>query len=464
MDPSLGRLGCVLAGLAAGCLLQEGLTPPRATALLAAAAPLLVSRRALPSLGALLGVALALGALGMGWRLQRAVALEEMASDVAHCAVTGRVIEEAGGLGTLVAAEVARCDGFEAVHGAGVMVLDPGTGDPGATLVATGWLIPLSDDDFDSARRRAGAQAAFDALDVRVIAKPSGPWALAAGLRNGLERAAAGLEPDRAALLRGLSIGDTTGMAAGVTESLRRSGLTHLVAVSGTNVALVVGAVALLSARASMRMRVILCGLALSLYVLVVGPEPSVLRAAVMGAIGLWALCRGRRVDPLKALALALIVVLAARPGLLWSVGLQLSAAATAGLVLFSGRLSRLFGFLPRPVAFGLGATLAAQMAVAPLLVGVFGRLSLVAPLSNLAAMPAVAPATVLGLLSGAVGTLDANLGGFVARLAEPFVAWILFVGERAGGVSWAALDLPHAAAWLLALPLLICTVAVLHE
>lgn len=464
MDAALGRIAAVLAGLAAGGLVHESLTPPRALALLALAGPPALARRSCLSPAALLVAALALGALATGWRLQRPVALEQMAARVPHCSIEGRVLEEAGGLGTLVSAEVARCDGFEPVRGAGVMVLDPGSGDAGATVTATGWLLPLSDGDFDAARRHAGAHAGFDALEVGIVREPSGAFAVAASLRRGLERAVAGLEPDRAALLRGLSIGDTTGMDPGTVESLRRSGLTHLVAVSGTNVALVVGAVALLSARASLKARVALCALALACYVLVVGPEPSVLRAAAMGAIALAGLASGRRADPLKALGLALIALLAARPGLVWSVGLQLSAAATAGLVLFSDRVARRLAFLPRPVALGLGAAVAAQAAVAPLMIAVFGSLSLVAPLSNLAALPAVAPATILGLVSGAAGAVNVSLGAVVARLAEPFAGWILMVGERAGAPQWAAPELPPAAALILAVPLLLCTAAALHE
>jgi competence protein ComEC len=220
------------------------------------------------------------------------------------------------------------------------------------------------------------------------------------------------------------------------------------VAVSGSNVAIVVGAAALMVSSLALWIRLVACGLALGLFVLVVGPEPSVLRAAVMGAVGLLALALGRRTEPLHAFGLALVVLLALRPGLVWSVGLHLSAAATAGIILFSGRLTRAMSGWPRFVSLPLAVTLAAQFAVAPVLVGTFGELSLVAPLANLLAVPAVAPATVLGLASAVAGTLVPPLGWLCARIAEPFVTWVLAVGRTTGGWSWASIDVPEPWAW----------------
>jgi competence protein ComEC len=234
--------------------------------------------------------------------------------------------------------------------------------------------------------------------------------------------------------------------------------------VSGTNVAIVLGAVVLAAAPLPHKLRVVLCGLGLVLFVLVVGPEPSVLRAAVMGAIGLVALAWGRRAEPLHALGLALLVVLAFRPSLSSSVGLQLSVAATAGIVLWSPSLAHRLRVLPRVVALGLAATVAAQVAVAPLLVGTFGQLSLAGPLANLLAMPAVAPATVLGVGAALIGTVSELGGVAAARVAEPFSAWILFVGNGIGDLSWSAVELPRATAWMAAAPLLVAAAGALHD
>jgi competence protein ComEC len=104
---------------------------------------------------------------------------------------------------------------------------------------------------------------------------------------------------------------------------------------------------------------------------------------------------------------------------------------------------------LPRAVSLAFGVTLAAQAAVAPLLVGTFGELSLVGPVANLVAMPAVPFATILGLASGLAGMVDAGVGMLGARLAEPFVAWIGMVAETFGTPGWAAVALPGWVGWL---------------
>jgi competence protein ComEC len=232
-------------------------------------------------------------------------------------------------------------------------------------------------------------------------------------------------------------------------ESFRSAGLSHLVAVSGSNVSIVVGCVLVAGGRVSLRARLLVAALALGFYVLIVGPEPSVLRAAAMGAVGLAALATGRRAEPLVALVVALLILLAVRPALLWSVGLYLSALASAGLVLWARPVARRFGWLPAPIALGLAATLAAQFAVVPLLVGVFGELSLVGPLANVLALPAVAPATVLAIGAGVSGAVAPPLGELLARCAEPLARWVVTVAEVTGSWSWAAVQPPRAWGWV---------------
>jgi competence protein ComEC len=199
-----------------------------------------------------------------------------------------------------------------------------------------------------------------------------------------------------------------------------------------------------------LRARVAGAFLGLALFVVVVGPEPSVLRAAAMGGVGLLALALGRRAGPLHALGLALIAVIGARPYLALSVGLALSVAATGGIVVWARPLARRLRWLPRPVALGLGVTLAAQVAVAPVLVGVFGEVSVAAPIANLIALPAVAPATVLGLGAALAGTLMDPAGRALARGAEPFVAWILWIGDLCGTPAWASAEVDRGWAWAL--------------
>jgi competence protein ComEC len=174
-----------------------------------------------------------------------------------------------------------------------------------------------------------------------------------------------------------------------------------------------------------------------------------------MAGIALFAVATGRRSDPLVVLGLALIVVVALRPGLVFSAGLQLSAGATLGIILWTAQLTRRLSFLPRPLALALSATLAAQFAVSPIIVAIFGQMSLIGPVANLVAFPAVAAPTVLGLAAGVIDIVAPGPGRAVAAVAEPFARWILFVAHALGQPSWAAVALPSWSALLLALPVI---------
>lgn len=463
MRGALGRVWLVALSFGVGTAWGDG-TPRLPFLILGGVGTVLLSfrRRPMVRLPALVVLAISLGGLAAAMRSSGEVAIARMASTVPQCDVEGRVLEHAGGLGTLVAVDLASCTGFRIVERAGAAWLDGAVGYSGSMVSGRVWLLPLSNEPFDEARRRAGGMAALDAIDVEVSRPPSGPAGIAAAVRDGLTRSTEPLRGETGALLRGLTIGDTGDLAPGTVEHFRRSGLSHLVAVSGSNVAIVLGAVVLLAAPLPHRLRLALCGLALVLFVLIVGPEPSVLRAAAMGGIGLSALAWGRLAEPLHALGLAVLVVLAFRPSLVFSVGLQLSVAATAGIVLWTATLARCFGFLPRVVALGFAATMAAQAAVAPVLIGAFGQLPLSGPVANLLAMPAVAPATVLGLAAAVIGTFSETWGVAVARLAEPFSGWILLVGNKIGDLGWSSVPLPSATAWMMAVPVLVAAAAAL--
>jgi competence protein ComEC len=245
-------------------------------------------------------------------------------------------------------------------------------------------------------------------------------------------------------------------------ESFRRAGLSHLVAVSGSNLAILLGALALVFRKLDHKLRVAAAGAAIALFVLIVGPQPSVLRAAAMGTVAVAAMGWGRRTEPLLALGFGVLAVVLWRPALVFSVGLQLSAAATGGIVLWTKPLAERMPWLPVPIRVALAATLAAQVAVAPLLVATFGQLSLVAPLANLLAFPAVAPATILGLAGGALAAVHPGLGIAVGHLASLSAGWILFVAGRLGPLTWASIDLPRWTGYVLGVPVAVLVVTTL--
>jgi competence protein ComEC len=364
-----------------------------------------------------------------------------MAHSVPRCRGAGVVRESLGALGALVSIERVGCDGFAPVDDPGLAAVGDTLGPPGTTFEGSFRLIPLSTrNEFDVARVRVGATATIDPLAVASEPPSSLPLRFAEGARASLRRATEPWGPG-GALVLGLTIGETEGMGETSIEYLRRAGLSHLVAVSGSNLAIVLGAVAFSLRSVGHRLRVAGAGLAIAIFVLVVGPQPSVLRAAAMGAVGVAAIGWGRRTEPLLA------------PALVYSAGLQLSAAATGGIVLWTGPLSKRFRALPGPLRSVLAASLSAQFAVAPLLIGTFGELSLISPLANVLAFPPVAPATVLGVVAGALGAFQPRAGVAIAHLASNFAGWILLVGTRLGAVGWASVELPRWVGALLAVP-----------
>lgn len=380
-------------------------------------------------------------------------ALATIARSVPRCSVEATILERAGSFGSLMVVDALRCPEESFSGDIGIAVVREIEDDPGSTVSGQGWLVPLTTAQSDLSAGRMGAVARIRFRDHEV-GEPSGAvHRTTANLRAALVDATGDISQRAAGLLRGLTIGDTTQIDYPTVQAFRDSGLSHLVAVSGSNVAIVVGAAVFAARNSSLRMRTGMAAGCLILFVLVVGPEPSVLRAAAMGSLALVALLSGRATEPIAALGVATSIVIALRPEMVHSAGLHLSVAATAGIVLFGSGFSRRLGRLPRPVALVLGATLGAQVAVAPVVVGTFGEFSVVAPLSNLVAAPAVPPATVLGLGAALLHALWPPLGRATMALAEPFAAWILWVADVSAAIPYAAITVPRLAGVLVAVP-----------
>ena len=162
---------------------------------------------------------------------------------------------------------------------------------------------------------------------------------VAGALRDGLAEAAGrGLGPRPAGLLPGLTVGDTRAMDPVLTEEFRRSGLAHLTAVSGANVAIVVSCVLWPLRRRAVdrRLQAVVAGVALVAFVVLARPSPSVVRAAAMGGVALLALASGRSRAAVPALAAAVGLLLLIDPRLAVDAGFALSVMATAAIVLFA--------------------------------------------------------------------------------------------------------------------------------
>ncbi len=296
-------------------------------------------------------------------------------------------------------------------------------------------------------------------LTVAAVAARGPPYAVSRPslLQQGAERLRAGLRaacrtlPDGPrGLLPGLVVGDVSRLDPALEADFRTTGLTHLVAVSGANCAIVAGAVlALMRAlRIGPRTSAVAAGLALVGFVVLARPSPSVLRAAAMGGLALVALATGRARAGLPALATVVLGLVLVSPGLARSAGFAMSVVATGALLLvapvWSGAL-RARG-VPPLLAEAVAVPAAAHLATAPLIAAVSGRVSLVAIPANLLAAPAVAPATLLGVLAAVTAPLSGGVAAACAWLAGWPVRWIVGVAERGAGVPDAALGWPAGA------------------
>ena len=275
-----------------------------------------------------------------------------------------------------------------------------------------------------------------------VVDRPGVLLRSAGGLRRSIRDAVATQPMAPRALVPALVDGDDGGLPEDVTTDFRISGLTHLLAVSGTNLTLVVGALLLLARWAGVRAHglTVVGLLGVAGFVLLARTEPSVVRAAAMGSVALLGLGTNGRQRGARALGVAVLVLLVMDPWLALSTGFALSASATAGILwLAPGWRDRLCRWLPRWVAEAVSVPLAAQLACTPIVAAISSQVSLVAVAANLLAAPAVGPATVLGLAGGVVGLVSAGLGRLVATPAAWCARWIVLVAERSASLPTAA-------------------------
>jgi competence protein ComEC len=263
-------------------------------------------------------------------------------------------------------------------------------------------------------------------------------------MREALRESVSGLPADRRALVPALVDGDDAELDPALADDFRTTGLTHLLAVSGTNLTLVVGFALVLARWCRVRGRWLYAVGAAGIvgFVLLARAEPSVLRAAAMGSVALLGMGANGADRGMRALGVATVVLLLVDPTLASAVGFALSVLATAGILLLApGWRDALGRWLPRWLAEAVAVPAAAQLACTPLIAAIAGQVSLVAVAANLLAAPAVGPATVLGLLGGAVTLVWPTAGQVVGVAAGWCVAWIVVVAERGASLPTAAVS-----------------------
>lgn len=255
-----------------------------------------------------------------------------------------------------------------------------------------------------------------------------------------------GMPPREAALARGFVLGEDDELDQATKEDFTRAGLSHLTAVSGENVTLLaLLAMAVLGVFSiSLRERLVWVIGLIAVYVPLAGSAPSIQRAGVMGIVGLVATLAGRRASRLYALGVALVATLAIDPAVAGDVGWQLSFAAVLGIVLLARPIqNRLLARLGdgrwrRALAEGIAVTVAATLATAPLIAFVFEEVSLTSLAANVLAMPAVAPAMWLGMVSAALAQVPGVPLAPINGLDALLLAYVAQVAAWCGRPSWA--------------------------
>ncbi|MFD5215079.1 ComEC/Rec2 family competence protein [Microbacterium sp. NPDC058345] len=322
-------------------------------------------------------------------------------------------------------------------------------------------IAPIDGADLGATVRVMGQGKATDPFEraglvvfgssAELVRPASGVFAVAASTRAGFVARVATLPEPGAGLLPGLAVGDTRAVSAELDDAMLASGLSHLTAVSGANCAIVVAAVfwivSLLGGGRTLR--VVLALTALAAFVVLVTPEPSVVRAAVMAALAMVTVLLGRPSAGLAMLSVAVCGILLADPWLAASPGFALSATATAALLVLSRPLLTGLGrWMPQPLALALAVPLAAQVVCGPIIALFSAQQSLVGVVANLLAAPVAPIATVIGLLACLAAPLPwlADLLAAAAWLPSTWIATTASVSAGLPGATVTVVAGPLAA------------------
>lgn len=330
--------------------------------------------------------------------------------------------------------------GFSARARAPVLVLGPPTWhdvELGQQVTATGRLVPA--DPGDSVVALVIVHG-----EPHTLEEPPAPHRLANRMRAGLIEAVAELSPQAQGLVPGVAVGDDSRLPEELDAAMKAVSLTHVTAVSGAHVAIVLGTVLAALMWTPRWVRAVLGVALLVCFVVLVRPEASVLRAATMGGVGLTALLLGRPSRALPALCSAVVLLLVVDPWLAGSYGFVLSLLATGGLVVLSGPWAAVLSrWLPRTIAHVLAVPAAAQVCCAPVIILLEPAVATYAVPANALAVPALPAATVLGVTATVLSPWLAGPTTALATAAGWCTAWIAEVALFWAGLPGAQLPWP---------------------
>ncbi len=366
----------------------------------------------------------------------------------------------------------------EVLRGGGVEVFAPGLDGVGVgDRVRVDGEISLPDSseiDFDYARYLSTKR-------ISAVVEATGAWPadeergwIGAVHRRTDTALGYGLRPNEASIVRGMVLGDRSLIPEELDEAFQKSGITHVLAISGQHVAILTALIyfALRAFAVPPAPRIIMTLGLIWLYILVAGAPPSAIRAGVVAALVLSAGLLGRQLSPLHFMTAMLALVLAYNPMLVYSAGFQLSVAAVFGILLLRKPLKKLieatifrpFGKPPELVSNLLAVSLAAQIATAPIIAASFEEVSIVGIATNLIAVPLSGPILTLGLLAAIVGQFLPLLA-FPLNFVNGFLVSALeLIAEIAASLPFAAISTPGVSLLMIAFFYVGCVPAALCE
>lgn len=314
---------------------------------------------------------------------------------------------------------------------------------------------------FDGYSTLAGSLTQVGSVIIKKKATPL--WQRTSEIRSQIKNSVNMLPADARALIPGLVIGDRSNQDQELTNAMRRSGLTHLTAVSGANFAIVAALLLAIGRALRIRASFLWLGIAISLtlFIFLVRPSSSVLRAAVMTGTLLFARSQGVRSSPIPALAAAISLLLLVNPFFVRDAGFALSVFATTGLLFLAPVIERrLIAYgVPRLLAEGLAIPSSATIFCLPFIVLLSGELSIISIMANFLVAPVIAVITALGLLLIILAPMSIPLATIVGWTITPFALWITFVAREFAALPFASLHWPQSWLGSLAVIALILTI-----
>ncbi len=324
---------------------------------------------------------------------------------------------------------------------------------PGDRVVVEGSIRPRPDSPYGEYLERLEAVGTLSSRSLTVEPAPTDPGRRLEDTRRGAAETLTRVLPEpEAGLAAGILIGLRDRVDRDLAAAFTTAGVSHVVAISGWNIAIVAAAIAAMSGRLGRRRRSIVTILAIVTYVAFAGASASVVRAALMAGVVLLARESGRAGRAAAALGWAATLLLVTDPKLIGDAGFQLSSLATAGLIAWASPLTAWIeglgrGRLPRWLAESLGVSLAAQAATLPIILVSFGRLAVLSPIVNVVVVPLVAPAMAAGVVALAGGLMGvagapAALGAILAAPGWVLLRILVAIVQTAASLPFASVSL----------------------